>query len=97
MKRGTYFICFNNHGNITAEIREGYIDGDVGICKTEKRWIASHIPTGLKLAEAPARQALLEQVKNRISAPGFDDLVSAHKNTKMFKQFEKEIKNYVSE
>jgi len=94
MTKGKYFILnkkgYGSDAKIEVDTREGYIDGDFGICKSGKCWVATHIPTGLKLVEASTKQELLEQVHKRISAPEFEAIVTAAKNSKYHKMFETE-------
>ena len=55
MHKGTYWLCGRGGRGVRAKKVEGYINGDVGLRRTDPDgnvWTATHIPTGLLLCRA---------------------------------------------
>ena len=92
MKKGSFFICnrkgYGSDAKVNAERVTGYIDGDIGVHKANREWVATHVPTGLKIITANTRQEAIELARQKRSAPGFESAVILAKKSKYFKMFE---------
>lgn len=53
MKKATFYRIMLSENQIIAVKIQGYVEGDIGVHKENEFWVATHIPTGLKLIPAP--------------------------------------------
>ena len=99
MRKDYFYICTRGIENrIVAEKRTGYSEGDIGLHKSkssngEDIWIATHIPTGLRLMSLESekinknRQRALKEAKKILGENSGS--IEKHMKTEQYEAFRK--------
>ncbi len=92
MKKSNYYRCLvDSDGKVTAKFTAGYREWDIGLHKEGRKWIATHIPTGMEFLtnfSYGSRKTLLERVKKFIAEKeNFDEIVLEHKKGYIYQSF----------
>ena len=95
--KDTFYICLLNEGKVTAVKKDGYTLGDVGLhrgkCPQGREiWIATHIPTGLRLMSEDregkrTRQQVFKEAVKVLEENG--QRVAEHMKTEIYETFRK--------
>ena len=96
MKKASFYICIleGEPKKIVAKKQVGYSEGDIGLHKgIGNIWIATHIPTGLKLTSTrtKTRASALKEARQRLAGKMYElkKSLKAYIETEAFKSFAK--------
>jgi len=90
VRKDSFFIATRLYGEIAAEKRYGYIDGDLGAYQQCGGWVITYIPTGQKILAVPVNSVKIafrkarEKIKRE---PNFDKLVEQAMKSDFYKAF----------
>ena len=104
MRKDYFYICIcdvENKTKVVAEKKTGYSVGEIGLHKSRNHrygvdiWVATHIPTGLKLTSPESdyegvnrtRQRALKEARERLDRLG--EGIEKHMKTKEYEAFRK--------
>ena len=92
MKKDIFYICIpeGEPKKIVAKKQVGYSEGDIGLHKgIGNIWVATHIPTGMKIVENKTRAGALERAKRLFTEKKdvIENSIKIHKESKAFESF----------
>ena len=71
-----------------AQKVEGYVYGEIGIEKGARCWIATHVPTGTRLATESTRAQALECAKLELDSAVEKNFIASFVESKQYKEFD---------
>lgn len=94
MRKDNFYRCVKEDKRIVAAKTADFSDGDIGLHKEQGFWVATHIPTGMKLTPTYSRnktaKTALTEAKRLISEKlDFDQHIQKHIDGAIYDAFQK--------
>jgi len=92
VRKDTFYRCVREDKKIVAIKTTGYSENNIGIHKEGGFWIATHIPTGMRLTPLSSRNKSIKQALNEAKRlisehDDFEKLLQARLESEIYEKF----------